>query len=239
MTPPRRSRVGQGVVRSGLTEQVYDALKAAIINDEFVAGERLVIDQLAQRLHVSATPVREALARLAGQDLVSVETYVGYTIAAPPTIDELVQMFEAREALEGFAARLACKRMDAVDIDALEAINERIVSRSYGGARYDDFADFISDNQEFHELLIAGAKNQSLQKAFAALNYDTRIALVTRGRGIPDLAKIHEDHKGIVDALRRHSAPAAEKAVLAHIRDGSRRLLSELSTGDGSGTVSQ
>jgi DNA-binding GntR family transcriptional regulator len=228
MTRPRASLGAPRVVRSGLTEQVYSALKASIINDDFAAGERLVIDQLAQDLKVSATPVREALARLAGEDLVSVEPYVGYTIAPPPTVPELLQIFEAREALEGFAARLACRRMSDAEIDALEAINERIASRQYGGGSYDEFADFISDNQEFHETLIAGAKNESLQRAFAALNYDTRIALVTRGRGIPDLAKIHEDHGKIIGALRRHSQREAQKVVLAHIREGSRRLLGDL-----------
>ncbi|MEA2275826.1 MAG: hypothetical protein QOC78_786 [Solirubrobacteraceae bacterium] len=227
MTPSRSRRVAQRVVRSGLTEQVYEALKAEIINDEFAAGERLIIDQLAQRLEVSATPVREALARLAGQDLVLVEPYVGYAIAPPPTVDELAQMFEAREAIEVFAARLACERMDDAGILGLREINARIVSRNYGGARYDDFADFISDNQEFHELLVAGARNESLQKAFRALNYDTRIALVTRGRGIPDLDEIYKDHEKIITALSKHSAASAEKAVVAHIRQGSRRLLSE------------
>jgi DNA-binding GntR family transcriptional regulator len=233
MSPPA-TRVGNRVVvRSGLTEQVYEALKALIINDELAAGERLVIDQLALRLNVSATPVREALARLAGQDLVVVETYVGYTIAPRPSADEIAQLFEAREAIEGFAARLAGDRMDDKAIDALEEINQRIVSRGYGGERYNDFADFITHNHEFHEGLIAGARNESLRKAFRALNYDTRIALVTRGRGVPDLAELHEDHERIVAALRRHSAEEAEEAARMHIRKGSRRLLDEMRTEDG------
>jgi len=63
---------------AGLAEHVYLLLKAEVINDQFAAGTRIVIESVALRLGVSPTPVREALARLAGEQLVSFRVYVGY-----------------------------------------------------------------------------------------------------------------------------------------------------------------
>src|SRR3954454_21526813 len=84
-------------IAAGLAEHVYLLLKAEVINDQFAAGERIVIESVAIRLGVSPTPVREALARLAGEQLVSFRAFVGYSALPPLSVTELRDLFEARE----------------------------------------------------------------------------------------------------------------------------------------------
>jgi DNA-binding GntR family transcriptional regulator len=213
---------------AGLADHVYQLLKAEIINDQFEAEERIVIEAVALRLGVSPTPVREALARLAGEQLVSFRVYVGYAVLPPVSFEELHDLFEAREAIEAAGAVLTCERSDERDLARLREIDARIRKGRYGKDRYSDFVSFVNDNQRFHEALIDGARNPALRRAFDALNYEARIARRTQGRGIPDLGLICDEHMAIIAALAERDAPALVRAVIAHARDSHERLVEDI-----------
>jgi DNA-binding GntR family transcriptional regulator len=213
---------------AGLAEHVYQLLKAEIINDQFKAEERIVIEAVALRLGVSPTPVREALARLDGEQLVSFRVYVGYAVLPPVSYEELRDLFEAREIIEAGGAVLTCERSDEADLARLREIDARIRKGRYGKDRYSDFASFVNDNQRFHETLLDGARNPALRRAFDALNYEARIARRTQGRGIPDLDLICEEHTAIIAALAARDAPALVHAVVAHARDSHARLVEDI-----------
>ena len=216
------------VARAGLAEHVYQLLKAEVINDDFAAEERIVIETVALRLGVSPTPVREALARLAGEQLVSFRVYVGYAVLPPLSASELDDLFEAREIIETAAAVRACERSTEEDLVRLVEINERIRTGTYGKDHYSDFAAFVNNNQRFHETLLDGARNPALRRAFDALNYEARMARRTRGRGIPDLDLICAEHAAIIDALASRDAARLTAAVTAHARDSHRRLVDDI-----------
>jgi DNA-binding GntR family transcriptional regulator len=213
---------------AGLAEHVYLLLKAEIINDQFVAGDRIVIESVAIRLGVSPTPVREALARLAGEQLVSFRAYVGYSALPPLSPAELLDLFEAREVIECAGAVRAVERSTDADLARLREIDARIRAGHYGKDRYSEFVDFVNDNQRFHETLLDAARNPELRRAFDALNYEARIARVTRGRGIPDLGLICDEHAAIIAALAARDADALVAAVSAHARESHQRLADDL-----------
>jgi DNA-binding GntR family transcriptional regulator len=213
---------------SGLAEHVYLLLKADVINDQFAAGDRIVIESVAVRLGVSPTPVREALARLAGEQLVAFRAYVGYSALPPLSSDELRDLFEAREVIECAGAERACERSTDADLARLRAIDAHIRAGHYGKDRYSEFVSFVNDNQRFHETLLDGARNPELRRAFDALNYEARIARRTRGRGIPDLGLICEEHTAIIAALAARDATALVEAVGAHARESYQRLVDDL-----------
>ena len=144
----------------------------------------------------------------------SVEPYIGYAIQPKPSREEIAQLFVVREAIEGCAAASA-RRIEAAEIERLEEINERIVSRSYGADAYADYAGFVTDNQEFHETLVRASGNAPLLRAFRSMNYDALIARATRGRGVPDVGDNYEEHAAIVAALRARDPNAIEAAVRA------------------------
>jgi DNA-binding GntR family transcriptional regulator len=213
---------------AGLAEHVYLLLKADVINDQFAAGDRIVIESVAVRLGVSPTPVREALARLAGEQLVAFRAYVGYSALPPLSSDELRDLFEAREVIECAGAERACERSTEADLARLRAIDAHIRAGHYGKDRYSEFVSFVNDNQRFHETLLDGARNPELRRAFDALNYEARIARRTRGRGIPDLGLICEEHAAIIAALAGRDATALVEAVGAHARESYQRLADDL-----------
>jgi DNA-binding GntR family transcriptional regulator len=213
---------------AGLAEHVYLLLKAEVINDQFAAGERIVIESVAIRLGVSPTPVREALARLAGEQLVAFRAYVGYSALPPLSVTELRDLFEAREVIECAGATRACERSTAADLDRLREIDARIRAGHYGKDRYSEFVSFVNDNQRFHEALLDGARNPELRRALDALNYEARIARRTRGRGVPDLGLICDEHAAIIAALAARDADALVAAVANHARESHQRLVDDL-----------
>jgi DNA-binding GntR family transcriptional regulator len=217
-----------GIAIAGLAEQVYQLLKAEVINDQFEAGERIVIETVAVRLGVSPTPVREALARLAGEQLVAFRAYIGYSALAPISLTELCDLFEAREVIECAGAVRACERSDPSDVERLRVIDAHIREGQYGKDRYSEFVWFVSDNQRFHETLLDAARNPELRRAFDALNYEARIARRTRGRGIPDLDLICQEHAEIIAALAARDAPRLVAAVGSHARESHRRFVEDL-----------
>jgi DNA-binding GntR family transcriptional regulator len=224
----RRPSAASPAAATGLAEHVYQLLKAEVINNEFEADERIVIETVALRLGVSPTPVREALARLAGEQLVSFRVYVGYAVLPPLSISELSDLFEAREVIESGGAVRACERSTEADLANLREIDARIRAGRYGKEHYSDFASFVDNNQRFHETLLDGARNPALRRAFDALNYEARIARRTQGRGVPDLDLICDEHAAIIEALAARDASRLVAAVTSHVRDSHRRLVEDI-----------
>jgi DNA-binding GntR family transcriptional regulator len=97
---------------------VYQTLRDAIMHCEMAPGERLVIDELAKRLHVSAIPVREALHGLTSEGLVVNVPHVGATVA-PITRESIIDVFTVLEGLGGMAMRVVAERGAAADFEAL------------------------------------------------------------------------------------------------------------------------
>jgi len=225
------ARTGEAVgAGAGLAEYVYRLIKAEVMNDQFEANQRIVIESLAVRLGVSPTPVREALARLAGEQLVGFRAYVGYSALAPLSLAELSDLFEAREVIECAGAVRAGGRATEADLERLREIDAHIRAGDYGKDRYSEFAAFVNDNQRFHETLLDAARNPELRRAFDALNYEARIARRTRGRGIPDLELICQEHAAIIEALEARDADALVAAVATHARESHRRLAEDLAS---------
>ncbi len=212
------------LVRSVLADQVYEVLSERILDLEYAPGQRLVIDQIARELGVSGTPVRDALTRLAAESLIEFAPFRGFAVLPEPTLEEIAESFEAREAIERYAARLGCERGGEGQIEELHRIHERIVSDRYG-ARSGSFATFVRLNQGFHETLVETSRNRFLVGALRGLYHDALIARTMHGRGVPDLEHIDEEHRAIMAAFDRRDPDALETAIVRHIRDGAARVL--------------
>src|SRR5882757_1223321 len=109
------------VRRSTLGEEVYETLKALVMEHTLPPGDRINIDALARELDVSPTPVREALARLESDGLVRKRPLAGYTVTPLLTRHEFTDMFDMRLVLEGTAARWAAQRADTVQRELIRA----------------------------------------------------------------------------------------------------------------------
>jgi DNA-binding GntR family transcriptional regulator len=118
----------------------------------------------------SLIPIREALARLHAEGLVTFERNKGYRVAPQPTMNDLRRLFEARLVIETGAAELALERCDREALNDLKSINRLIANGSYG-TTFQGFREFVTLNERFHVELVALADNPPLSEAYRRLGY--------------------------------------------------------------------
>src|SRR5690242_16250003 len=136
-----------------------DLIRQAILDGELPAGARLKEDELAERLDVSRTPVREALRRLEAEGLVVHEPKRGAAVRAY-SAGELDDMYRLRALLEGYAARRAAERMTPEVLEQLRASCERF--KRLTRRRRVAIRDLARENMIFHELVLLAAGDPRL-----------------------------------------------------------------------------
>jgi len=135
-------------VSAATADAVYATLRAAIVHRVLEPGQRLAEEDLARRLDVSRTPVREALLRLQAERLTA-RAPRGGLVVSTITPAEVLDLYVVRQALDGQAARLAAASASPVDIDHLRLINDRM-RQAASDFQYALMAEL---NLEFHHEL--------------------------------------------------------------------------------------
>jgi DNA-binding GntR family transcriptional regulator len=194
-------------------DQAYAALRDAIVSAELEPGRRLSENELADRLGVSRTPVREALARLRDEGLVAIVPQLGtfVTLIDP---DAVADAHFVREALECNAIRLAIDHADPAGLVALQA-NLAAQERAQDT---DDSEAFDHLDDALHRFLcdLSGrdiAWHLS-QRARGQLDRVRRLSFPQPGyRGL-----MLQEHREVVAAVAAHDADAAERALRHHLR---------------------
>ena len=188
------------VRRRTLGDEVYEALKAKIMDHSIAPGERIGIDALARDLDVSPTPVREALARLESDGLVGKKPMVGYNATALLTRDEFEHLFEVRLLLEPAAAAHTAER--GVAIANVEPEDTAV-------------AAFTSADADFHEAIALGSGNPLLAESLLRLHAHLHLHRLY----VPGDPLIHTmpEHESIVEAIASRAPEAAAKAMTDHL----------------------
>ena len=201
-----------------LGEYVYQELKGAIRDGDYHPGERIRESEVSARLKVSRTPVREALRRLQSEGRLKSEPQRGVVVAELDR-HEVTELYTLRQNLEGFAARLAAQHATEAEIETMAYILER--TRSLGS----DLRQLNQINWELHHAIYDAAHNRFLTQAFAALS--DSLALLRGAIYIPSdrPAKLYEEHRHIVEAIRDRDPEAADAAAQAHVRQAFRTHL--------------
>ena len=214
-----------GLIRSrSLVDLAHEEIHKRITNGIIKQGERLIIDALAQEFGTSLIPVREALARLHAERLVSFEANKGYRVAAPPDALELHDLFSARLILEVGALETAIPLVNAALVAELRDINQQMRSGTYGKT-FDGYVAFVKLNAVFHEKVVGLSGNPFIIEAYRTLAYHQRIMQALHGRGIPDIGKLVDEHDAIIEALEKKSLQRVRQAIRQHIIEGAERLL--------------
>jgi len=197
---------------SSLTLEARELLRRQIIEGTLRPRERLVAADLADRLQVSRTPVREALQLLASEGLV-VPAKRGFAVREF-TPSEIIEIYEVRAALEGMAARLAAERGSGEGIEAILALEAGSVTLARSARQV-----LVDKNTEFHQAIFAAAGNERLgrlhgQNSEHFFNY--RIADLYSDE---EAAASVAGHRRIELALQKRDGDAAEKAAHEHIME--------------------
>lgn len=199
----------------------YHRLLDEIRAGALCSGDRVTETDLAKRLNISRTPVREAIRRLETDGLVEHVPRVGATIRRLE-YSEIMELYDMRAVLEGTAARLAARTASDIELAELEALNAELA------ARIDDPRAIYDLNRQFHLTLLDAAKNRFLVKAMAGLQKTLLILgpliLTQPNRAEESIG----EHERLLDALRQRDGDAAELAMRAHIEAAHRGRLRQL-----------
>lgn len=193
--------------------RVYTVLRDAIVSTEFHPGQRLSESELAERLGVSRTPIREALVRLRDDRLVEIVPQLGTYVSriSRQAIDDAQFV---REALEGAAVRIAATRARPEDVAALDAI----IARQREAFRDSDIDRFYVFDDELHRSLCDlsghGVAWSLSQRASGHLNRIRRLSMTLPAY----IDEMIEEHAVVLDAVRRREPVEAEHALREHLK---------------------
>lgn len=203
------------VGRVTAVDQVVAAITTRIREGSLVAGQRLIESDLTSELSVSRGPLREALARLAAAGLVELEPYRG-AVVRRLTPEEIGQLFDVREALEGMAARLAA---DAVakggDTGGLRAALDEMA-----GFRADPPAAraYVDATARFHDAIFRLSGNTLLQAHLGQLETHAYRLQFHQMFEAENRVRSIEDHEEVGHAILAGDAAGAEAAMRRHVR---------------------
>ncbi|WP_216898482.1 GntR family transcriptional regulator [Nocardia alni] len=199
------------------TERVAEILRKLILDNAFAPGTRLAEVELADRLGVSRTPVREALRQLAAEGWVELPPNRGARVATW-SVRELESLFDVRTTLEPRLTSMAAEKATEADIAQLEELATRMLEVGSPGPGQ-DIAALIPLNAAFHQRLVELADAPAFA---AALTGAVRTPLVTRNFHAYDDASMRRSlahHAEIVAALRARDAQWAGAVMTAHLRN--------------------
>lgn len=215
------------IERRRISDDVYDQIRAAILERRFQPGERLSIPGLAARFDVSQMPVRQAVGRLHDEGLVEVRPRSG-TYVAQAEEQDIAETFDIRRALERLAAETAVVRASDEDVEALDALVARMDGLVTGVDTDPEGHDRL--NTEFHRRLIALSGNQKLLEIYDQLNAHLRIARahMSSQDWSRRVEREQDEHREIVGALRSREADALADALNRHITRSKSALISDV-----------
>ncbi len=190
-------------------KDAYAMILEAIDGGVYRPGARLVESELAERLGVSRTPIREALQRLETQSLL---TRDGRSlIVASLDHGQMAELYAVRQELEGLAARLAAKHAASEEVAVLQDMVEQ--DRALLG----DPQALARANKRFHHQIHLASHNrylvQQLDLVYRSMALMARTSLAAAGRGEDALA----EHQAIVDAIAAQDGDRAADALKAHL----------------------
>lgn len=197
---------------SGKSDQIYECLRREIVHLDMQPGSAISEKEICTRFDVSRTPVREALQRLAEEDLVNIFPHSG-TWVSRISFRVAEEGFVIRRALEVESVRRACETVTAPDLDLLHD-TVAAMRRILAGNR---LQDYLEVDDEFHAIIARVSAYPRIWKfiALAKVHLDRMRQLSAPVPG--HLAEVTEQHAAIVQALERRSPAQAELAMRIHL----------------------
>lgn len=207
-------------------------LREQVLSGELAPGERLLEIPVAERLGMSRTPVRTALAKLAGEGLLNALPHGGYVVRRFTEAD-VAEAIEMRGALEGLAARFAAERgADPQKLAALRAMLDEI-DRLFSGPQISPiaFERYVTLNAAFHDGLLELANSPALADQLGrvyALPFASPSGFVMAQAETPQALRIllvaEDQHRCVLEAIEMRDGARAEAIMREHARLARRNL---------------
>jgi DNA-binding GntR family transcriptional regulator len=205
-----------------LADRLFDTLQRAIVEGDIKPGSKISEPELARQYSVSRGSLREAIGRLEARKLVERKPNLGARVVTL-SYEQLIEIFQVREALEGMAARLAAQNMSETEIEELQALlkehgNE--IKEQHGQAYFQQQGDL-----DFHYRIVQGSKNQQLIGLLCNdLYHLLRMYRFQFGMRSKRSQQAYEEHHYLLNAIVSRDPEMAELLMRQHIRSSRRNV---------------
>ena len=206
-----------------LRDVVFQTLRQAILKGELKPGERLMEIQLAQKLGVSRTPVREAIRKLELEGLVLMIPRKGAEVAEI-TIKDLEDVLEVRAALEELAVCDACENITEEQILALKEAADNFQA----ALESDDLVKCAETDMAFHEIIYSATNNKRLLQILNNLReqmYRYRMEYV---KDIRQRSNLVEEHRELLDAISSRDSIKAKELTKTHLLNQQQEVINNI-----------
>ena len=223
------------MVKESLSLKAYRSIQSRIYSGSLAVGSVVSEVSLAEELGVSRTPVREAIRRLCSEGLLEQVPRFG-TIVRRQTRNEIIELYQLREALESYAVGIAAQTISPEDLKQMETYCEHIRVMAHklrdSGKDVLDSAEmgrFLAVDMAFHTLMIHVAGNSRITKLVTESKVLTGCFFRTNRRqhNLEIIVGAYRFHVRILRALQRGDAEAAGRFTAEHIRAGLKGALQQ------------
>lgn len=212
-----------GPKKRSLSDEAYEQIKRSILRLEFRPGQFLNESSICKTLGIGRTPVHQAVHRLMAEGLLTIIPRKGVLITAD-SMNEILEVIEARWAVEPTIAALAAERASAQHIEQLSRLMQE--AAALGGKP--DRSRLMEIDHEFHGVIAAAAGNTILADIIRPLRERSGRLWHLQRRGIDDMAHTLTEHETVLEAIRRGDKEAAARAMQVHLMSlRRRRILAE------------
>jgi DNA-binding GntR family transcriptional regulator len=201
--------------RSSLSDDAYTFIRALFLSgDRYSPGDKISVEELSRELGVSRTPLWGAVYRLEAEGIVEIVPRLGvYLVDYDPK--KVIEIYMAREALEGVAARLAAERITERQIAALQANID--VQRAH--LKKGEIDKYYAAVLDFHEEIIGIAGSKTIGRLLGSIFAQIKAMRVQRNYAPMHLPQSCDDHERLLEEFRRRDPEMAEHEARRHIRD--------------------
>lgn len=196
-----------------MSDIIYKKLRQAILEEKFKTGERLIETNIADLLGVSRTPIREAFKQLEADGLIKSIPRKG-VIVQGVSLEDALEIYEIREALEGMASRLACKRISKEELQEIRSIITSMETSIEDG----NDKEYKKLHINFNNKILEASRNKKLIDEMNKY-YEYLISLRnTTLKNNERRKEVLQEHIAIINAIESGDEDLAENLTRKHIR---------------------
>lgn len=203
-----------------LRDVIFNTLREAIIIGELRPGERLMEVQLAEKMGVSRTPVREAIRKLELEGLVNMLPRKGAHVAELSAKD-IVDVLEVRSSLDGLATSLSAERISDEEIRELKHIHNQFTNY----VEKENIQGAIKKDVEFHEVIYRASRNDKLIQIASNLREQVQRFRVIYLKDFSSPRELIREHGEIFDAIVGRDAEKSGKLAQIHIKNQQQTII--------------
>jgi len=209
-----------------LRDVIFNTIREAIIAGELKPGERLMEVQLAEKMGVSRTPVREAIRKLELEGMVEMIPRKGAHVAEV-SVKDIMDVLEVRASLDGLATSLAATRITPDEIKELKHVYSQFVTN----VEKENVNGTIKKDVEFHDVIYRASRNEKLIQISNNLKEQVQRFRVIYLKGFGSTKDVIREHEQIIEAITTNDSELALKIAYEHIKKQEDTIIKALKRG--------